>query len=117
MRKNYSDKFITVLSERLNEQSNHIDRPFCKELANKRLSGVKLTYNDLDHKTLKELCIHELCPDGLIAAIFNTDRDIVHSLRDLYGYTDDIIPETYAKYIVDKIAHELEIELGESAYC
>lgn len=117
MRKNYSDEFITVLSERLNEQSNKVDRTLCKELAKKRLSGTKLTYRDLDHNTLKKLCIYELCPDGLIAAVFDTDRDVVHALRDLYGYTDDIIPETYTRYITEKLVHELEEELGEKAYC
>lgn len=117
MTKNYSAEFINVLSERVNTKSKQkVDRPLCKSLAIQRASGKELSYLDLDHDTLRTLCVNELCPDGLIATIFNTDKDLVKALRDLYGYTDEGIPAAYTAYITTKLAKELEFELGESAF-
>lgn len=113
----YSKEFITVLSNRLNEHCrDKVDRTFSKSLARRRSHGEKLDYTDLDRETLKTLCVYELCPDGLIAALFNMDIDVVKALRDLYGYTDETIPQRYTAYITGKLAREIEEEMGEAAY-
>lgn len=117
MNKEYSNKFVDMLSSRLTDYSRkEPNRPLCKKLMLEKANGNNLTIDDLDKSTFIELVVVELCTDAMIGALFNTNNSVVHDLREMMGYTESEISRLHMAYTVANIATQLEIELGDEAF-
>ena len=75
-------KFDTMLDP---ENNVDISRPNCREIIREIKKGKTFNYTDLTEEVLTTLCVEEDSPNGLIAALFNTSRDMVQVLKNIYG--------------------------------
>lgn len=115
--KTYSDLFVSILTERLNETSSkEPNRELCKSLLNRKMAGEQFTIKDLDRDTFITLCVNELCTDAMIGAIFNVPNKTIMELRNVMGLTDSRIAKLYSLYVTAEISSSLEKELGDAAF-